>query len=56
MEDALRVLPEGVERLMDLRPERFDWPLFLLALVFLSAPVVELAWRAATSCDTRQTS
>jgi hypothetical protein len=56
MEDALRVLPEGVERLMDLRPERFDWPLFLLALVFLSVPVVELAWRATTSCDTRQTS
>ena len=33
---------------MDLRPEHFDWPLFLLALVFLSAPVVELAWRPRT--------
>ena len=51
MEDALRVLPEGVENLIDLRPERFDWPLFLLALVFLSAPVAEVAWRVRTSAD-----
>jgi len=51
MEDALRVLPEGVENLIDLRPERFDWPLFVLALVFLSAPVAEVAWRVRTSAD-----
>ena len=38
MEDALRVLPGGVEQLVDLRPERFDWPLFLLAVVLLSGP------------------
>jgi hypothetical protein len=56
MEDALRVLPVSVERLLDLRPERFDWPLFLLALVFLSAPVVELAWRARTFADISQIS
>jgi hypothetical protein len=56
MEDALRVLPEGAERLLDLRPERFDWPLFLLALVFLSAPVVELAWRERTFADISQVS
>ena len=53
MEDALRVLPEGVERLIDLRPERFDWPLFLLASVFLSAPVLELAWRVRATAVTR---
>ena len=51
MEDALRALPEGVEQFVDLRPERFDWPLFLLAVVLLSAPVVEVAWRARTSAD-----
>lgn len=45
MEDALRVLPEGVQELVRLRPERFDWPLFLLALALMSAPVAELAWR-----------
>jgi hypothetical protein len=45
MEDTLRALPDGVEKLIDLRPERFDWPLFLLAFVLLSAPVVELAWQ-----------
>jgi len=31
---------------MELRPQRFDWPLFLFGLVGLSAPVAELAWRA----------
>ena len=43
MEDALHAVPEGVEKLIDLRPQHFDWPLFLLALALLSAPVVELA-------------
>ena len=56
MEDALRALPKGVDRLVDLRPERFDWPLFLLALAFMSAPVVELAWRPKTSANVRQIS
>ena len=46
MEDALRTMPQGIDRFMGLRPARFDWPLFLFALVCLSAPVVELAWRA----------
>jgi len=45
LEDAIRTLPQGLERLASLRPERFDWPLFLLGVVGLSAPVVELAWR-----------
>jgi hypothetical protein len=47
MEDTLRTLPQGVDGFMVLRPTRFDWPLFLVALVCLSAPVVELvAWLA----------
>jgi hypothetical protein len=46
MEDALRVVPQGLDSLMQLRPTRFNWPLFLVALVCLSAPVFELAWRA----------
>ncbi len=45
MADALRVMPEGAEKLMDLRPEHFNWPLFSLAWVLMSAPVAELAWR-----------
>lgn len=45
MEDALRTLPQGLDRLLELRPVRFDWSLFLVALVGLSLPVLELAWR-----------
>jgi hypothetical protein len=46
MEDSLRSIPDVANRLMDLRPQRFDWPLFLPALVLMSVPVLELAWRA----------
>jgi len=46
MEAALRALPADAETLMALRPERFNWPLFLLALAGMSAPVIELAWAA----------
>ncbi len=48
MEDSLRALPGGPEKLMDLRPQRFDWPLFLIALTLMAAPVAELAWKART--------
>jgi len=46
MQDALRVLNNGAEQLIDLRPARFDWPLFLVAWLLLAAPVVDLAWQA----------
>jgi hypothetical protein len=46
MADAIHLAPQEVELLMELRPERFDWPLFLLGLVGLTTPVAELAWRA----------
>jgi hypothetical protein len=43
MADALRVADGGVEALRNLLPTRFNWPLFLAALVLLAAPVVQLA-------------
>jgi hypothetical protein len=46
MEDSLRLLSGGSANLMNLRPQRFDWPLFLPALALMSVPVLELAWRA----------
>ncbi len=46
MEDSLRLLPGSSSDLIDLRPQRFDWPLFLPALALMSVPVFELAWRA----------
>jgi hypothetical protein len=52
MADALRALPNGVDSLMQLRPDRFGWPLFLLAWALLAAPVIELFWRVRTRDDT----
>jgi hypothetical protein len=42
MADALRVAGGGVGALRHLLPEQFNWPLFLIALALMSAPVVRL--------------
>ena len=49
MAEAVHLASQEVKVLMELRPERFDWPLFLLGLVGLTTPVAELAWRARTT-------
>jgi hypothetical protein len=41
--DAIRVADGGVEALRNLLPTYFNWPLFLVALALLAAPVVKLA-------------
>jgi hypothetical protein len=43
MADAIRVSSGGVDALRNLLPVSFNWPLFLVALVLMSAPVVKLA-------------
>ena len=43
MADAIRVAGDGVEALRNLLPVYFNWPLFLVALALISAPVVKLA-------------
>jgi hypothetical protein len=42
MADTLRVADQGLPVLRKVLPERFNWPLFALALVLMSAPVVRL--------------
>ena len=42
MADAIRVSAGGVDALWRLLPTQFNWPLFLVALVLMSAPVVQL--------------
>jgi hypothetical protein len=42
MADALRVSDGGVDALRNLLPERFNWPLFAVALALMSAPIVRL--------------
>lgn len=41
MADALRIVGQGEAALRNLLPEAFNWPLFILALAFMSAPVVD---------------
>lgn len=43
MADALRVSDGGVDALRKLLPAQFNWPLFLVALALMAAPVVKLA-------------
>jgi len=40
MEDAIRVAGRGEDALRMLLPVRFDWPLFCLALLLMTAPVL----------------
>jgi hypothetical protein len=42
MADALRVSDQGVDAIRNVLPERFDWSLFGLALVLMSAPIGRL--------------
>ncbi len=44
MADALRVMGEGIEAWRVLRPTWFNWPLFLVALLLMSAPFLDV-WR-----------
>ena len=49
MADAIRVSSGGVEALRNLLPTYFNWPLFLVALALMAAPVIKLAcelWKA----------
>jgi hypothetical protein len=40
MEDAIRVAGRGEVALRTMLPTRFDWPLFVLALIFMASPIL----------------
>ncbi len=42
MADSLRVADQGVVALRNVLPQTFNWPIFILALVLMSAPVLQL--------------
>ncbi len=42
MTDTLRVASQGVEAVRVVLPERFNWPLFGVALVLMTAPIANL--------------
>ena len=45
MADSLRVVHQGLDAVTQMLPERFNWPLFCVALVLMAAPVAQIAWR-----------
>jgi hypothetical protein len=48
MVDAIRVAGQGHEAIRNVLPQQFNWPLFLVALALMAAPVVEV-WRRIRS-------
>jgi hypothetical protein len=49
MADALRALPHGAEAVRLVLPETFNWPLFLVGLALMAAPIAPMVWTAAPS-------
>ncbi|HEY5669975.1 MAG TPA: hypothetical protein VIS10_08230 [Anaerolineales bacterium] len=45
MTDALRALGEGPIAVRQVLPVTFNWPLFGLALLLLSMPIIDLVWQ-----------
>jgi len=45
MADAIRALPRGEQALRSLLPLRFNWPLFLVALLLMSIAIADLTLR-----------
>jgi hypothetical protein len=43
MADAIRISDQGVDALRALLPTYFNWPMFLIALTLMAAPVIQLA-------------
>jgi hypothetical protein len=43
MADTLNVADQGVEAVRHVLPTYFNWPLFIVALLCMAAPVIKLA-------------
>jgi hypothetical protein len=48
MADAIAVVPRGFGALRTMLPERFNWPLFCVALALMSAPLLQMGRRRLT--------
>jgi hypothetical protein len=48
MADAIAVIPRGFGALRTMLPERFNWPLFCVALALMSAPLLQMGRRWLT--------
>jgi hypothetical protein len=54
MADALRAAPSGLEAVRAVLPETFNWPMFLVALALMAAPVAAMVWTVLRQME-RQT-
>lgn len=45
MADAIRVASEGYEAIQTVRPIWFNWPLFIVALGLMAAPITDMCWQ-----------
>lgn len=45
MADSLRTVHEGMDATRTLLPTAFNWPVFVVALALMAAPVAHLSWR-----------
>jgi hypothetical protein len=43
MADTLRAAPQGIEAVRNVLPQSFNWPLFLVALTLMAAPVADVS-------------
>jgi len=48
MADTLAAAPRGLQAVCSVLPEKFNWPLFLLALLLMAMPVIRACWHQAT--------
>jgi hypothetical protein len=46
MADALRAAPGGLDATRTVLPVAFNWPVFLVALALMAAPIADLAWQS----------
>jgi hypothetical protein len=42
MADAIQALPGGVDAIRDVLPTAFNWPLFVVALILMAAPIADV--------------
>jgi hypothetical protein len=45
MADTLAAAPQGLKAVCDVVPEKFNWPLFLVAWLLMAAPVLQMGWQ-----------
>lgn len=44
MADAIRVAPQGEPAIRSMMPTHFEWPLFTVGFVLMTAPIMEMIW------------